>query len=70
MKAYNVTRWLVLPVTVYCEGEAERDLVKGLTSAQFTDYWYGHTDTDEKLYLLNEVDLEEQRQEVEEIGDV
>lgn len=70
MKLYNVTRWLKLPVTVMCEGDAELEHVRKLTPAQYTDYWYNQTDDDEKREMLCEVDLEQiGEQETEPLGE-
>ncbi len=57
MKGYYIIRSFSLPVSVFCEGEAERSHVEQLSNAEFTQWWQNHTDHDERDGLLDGVDL-------------
>jgi len=66
MKIYNITRWMKIPVTVMVMGEKEKEKVQQMTPKEFSDYFYEHTERDEREGYWEGTDYEQVgEQEVE-----
>ena len=56
MKTYYVTRMIQIPVAVMIDNEYEMEKVRQMSLADFIEYWFANSDTDEREELLYSAD--------------